>query len=160
MSSLATKQFTVQNRVARHNYEVKDTVTAGICLEGWEVKAALAGQATFQGSAAFVRFKDSEAWLEGLAVQPLAGTSMGLLKPQDSSRSKKLLLTKAELRKLGKKVREQGITVVPLELVKGKYFKVTLALGKGKTKGDKRESLKAADINRQIAQAKKTAARV
>lgn len=160
MTKDTTKQFTVQNRVARHNYEVKDTLLAGIALQGWEVKAALAGQATFQGSAAFVRFKGHEAWLEGLTVQPLANTGMGLLKEQDTTRSKKLLLTRTELHKLGKKVREQGITVVPLELVKGRYFKVRLALGKGKTKGDKRESLKNADIKRELDQARKSAGRV
>lgn len=156
MTAPQEKQFTVQNRIARHNYEVKGTLRAGLALEGWEVKAALAGHANFQGSAAFVRFKGTEAWLEGLTIQPLPGTGMGLLSSQDTTRSKKLLLTKAELVKLGKKVREQGITVVPLALVKGRYFKVDLALGKGKTKGDKRESVKTADIKRQIDQAKKS----
>lgn len=156
--TVTTKTQKVENRKARHDYEVIQTLKAGIALEGWEVKAAMAGHATFQGSSAFVRFSNGEAWLEGMVVTPLLSTADGLLGTQDPVRSRKLLLTRQELDKLQKKVLAQGMTVVPLTLEKERKFKVTIALVKGRNKADKREKLKNADVERDIRNAQKSSA--
>lgn len=149
---------TVQNRQARFNYEIKDELRAGIVLEGWEVKAVKAGRATFEGSSAFVRFQSGEAWLEGLTITPLPGSGMGLLIPIVPSRSRKLLLNKAEIAKLEVAVAQKGMTVVPTSLVFERRLKVMLGVAKGKNKADKRYTVKNRDVDREIQAAMKRAA--
>lgn len=140
----------VQNRQARFNYEISERLKAGIVLEGWEVKAALRGHAVFQGSSAFVRFSNGEAWLEGVSISVPLECADGLLRQRDPVRSRKLLLNRSELSMLEKKVSQKGMTVVPLELVKERKFKVILGVAKGKNKADKRQSIKTRDMEREI----------
>lgn len=141
----------VENRQARHNYAIKDTLEAGIVLEGWEVKAIRAGQATFNGGAAYVRLAHGEAWLESMTITPIASMNMGLLEPRQADRARKLLLSKQELTKLGRSVTQKGFTVVPLSLTPGRRFKLQIGLAQGKNNHDKRETVRQRDQEREIA---------
>lgn len=141
----------VKNRQAGFNYTLSDSFKAGIVLEGWEVKAILAGQATFNGGSAFVRLRDSAAWLEGFTVTPLTQANKGLLQALEPARPRKLLLNKAELKKLSTLVQERGYALVPTEIIRERKLKLLLSVGKGKTRGDKRETIKARDAARRLA---------
>lgn len=153
MTTLSKPKTVVENRQARFNFSIEDTLEAGLLLEGWEVKAILAGQATFNGGAAYIKLKDGEAYLESLTITPLKTNNLGLLRSCDSQRPKKLLLKKAELVKLGRKVSEKGFTIVPLALTYDKKLKLQIGVAKGKNKVDKRETIKARDAQRDLARA-------
>lgn len=141
----------VENRQARHLYSIEDTFTAGMILEGWEVKSILAGQATFNGGAAYVKLINGEAFIDTLTITPLAATNKGLLTERDPCRRRKLLLNKAELVKLSKKVAERGFTIVPLSLVNNGKLKLEIGLAKGKNQADKRATVKEREIKREMA---------
>lgn len=140
----------VDNRQARHLYFIEDTFEAGLMLEGWEVKSILAGQATFNGGAAFVKLVDGEAYLDNLTITPLPQARKGLLEDLNPGRRRKLLLNKSELRKLQRRVDERGYTVVPLAVTYGRKLKLNIGLAKGKKLADKRETVKARDLDRQV----------
>lgn len=140
----------VENRQARHLYHIEDTFEAGLLLEGWEVKAILAGHATFNGGAAYVDLRDGEAYVELLTITPLAHASQGLLAEHEPARARKLLLNKSELRKLERRKKEQGYTIVPLSMTYGRKVKLNIGLAKGKKLADKRETVKARDNDRQM----------
>lgn len=146
----------LENRQARHLYHIEDTLEAGLVLEGWEVKAILAGRANFNGGGSFIRLKDGEAWIDAMTITPLPTANKGLLLAAQPSRARKLLLSKAELTKLGRKVAERGYTVVPLEVVQGRKLKLKIGLAKGKNQADKRDTIKqrdqARDTQRELAQ--------
>lgn len=126
----------IQNRKARHEFEILETVEAGIVLRGTEVKSIRAGSANLQE--AYARIADNEATLLNFQIQPY---EQGNRHNHDPKRIKKLLLHKRELHKLSDKVRIKGQTLVPLRL----YFnekgiaKVELALAVGKKLHDKRQ---------------------
>lgn len=141
----------LENRQARHNYFIEDTLTAGIKLEGWEVKAIRAGRANFNGGGAFIRFKDGEAWIDAMTITPLPQAHAGLLEERNPGRARKLLLNRSELTKLGRKVAQRGYTVVPLAVLDGRCFKLQIGLAKGKQLHDKRETLKSRDLDRAAA---------
>jgi SsrA-binding protein len=141
----------VDNRQARHQYFIEDTFEAGIMLQGWEVKAVLAGQATFNGGAAYVRLVDGEAFIDALTITPLPQARKGLLVELEPGRRRKLLLNKTELRKLERRVSERGYTVVPLALTYGRKLKVNIGLARGKKLADKRETVKQRDQQRDMA---------
>lgn len=140
----------VENRQARHLYAIEDTFEAGIMLLGWEVKAILAGQATFNGGGSFVRIKDGEAFIDSLTITPLPQARKGLLEGLEPTRQRKLLLNKAELRKLERRVAERGYTVVPLSVTYGSKLKVNIGLAKGKNQADKRETVKLREGQRDL----------
>lgn len=141
----------LENRQARHNFFIDDTLTAGLKLEGWEVKAIRAGRANFNGGGAFIRFNNGEAWLDAMTITPLPQAHQGLLDERKPGRARKLLLTRAELTKLGRRVAERGFTVVPLAVMDGRTFKLQIGLAKGKKLHDKRETIKARDLSRAAA---------
>lgn len=141
----------VDNRQARHLYFIEDTFEAGLKLEGWEVKAILSGQATFNGGSAFVRLKDGEAFLDALTITPLPQARMGLLQDMQPNRLRKLLLRRTELTKLERRVAERGYTLVPLALTYNGKLKLQLGLAKGKKLADKRDTVKDRDLQRETA---------
>lgn len=151
-----TKNLLAENRQARHQYFIEDEIEAGIVLEGWEVKAILAGQANFSGGTAFVRIENNEAFVEALAITALNYSQQGLLQETPPMRAKKLLLHKEEIVKLKKKVSEKGYTVVPLALTKERKIKVLIGLAKGKKLVDKRDTLKERDQKRELNRALKS----
>lgn len=127
----------VQNRKAFHDYFVEERYEAGIALEGWEVKAIRAGRAQIKD--AYVMAKDSELWLIGAHISPLATASTHVA--PDPGRTRKLLLRGEEIRRLVGKVEQRGYALIPLDLHYSRgRVKVQIALAKGKLRHDKRAS--------------------
>lgn len=145
----AETRTVVENRQARHAYFIEDTLEAGIVLQGWEVKAILGGQATFNAGAAFIRLYDGKAWLTSLTVTPLPQALKSLLDKPEPLRERELLLKKSELTKLERRIKERGYTLVPLALTYGRKVKVQVGLARGKKLVDKKETIKARDLDRQ-----------
>lgn len=139
----------VANRRARHDYQLEETYEAGIQLLGSEVKSLRAGRASLQD--AYARVRGGEVWLVNMHIAPYeqAGPFN-----HDPLRPRKLLLHKAEIRRLVGKVKERGYTLVPLRV----YFrrglaKVELALARGKRQYDRREDIRRREAERQVARA-------
>ncbi len=139
------------NRKARHDYHVLETIEAGIELVGTEVKAVRAGRINLKE--AHVAFVQGQAFLVGCHISPYehAGYS-----GHDPIRRRRLLMHKRQILKLASKVREKGLTVVPIEVVlDGNWIKVVVALARGKQLHDKRETLKRRTLDREAEQAMK-----
>jgi len=134
----------VNNRKARHEYEIVDTIETGIVLVGTEVKALRDGKANMTD--AYARMRKNELWLMNLHISPYR---MSSVENHDPLRERKLLVSKLELKKLRRQIDEKGITLVPLKLYfKGHLVKVDLALARGKKKYDKRASIAERDMKR------------
>jgi SsrA-binding protein len=134
------------NRRAFHDYHVEETYEAGIALVGTEVKALREGKANLQDS--FARIEHDEVLLYHCHIQPY---SHGNLQNHDPLRVRKLLLHRQEIERLLGKTQERGLTLIPLKLYfKNGRAKVELALAKGKTGPDKRDSLKRREATREI----------
>jgi SsrA-binding protein len=141
------QRVAISNRKARHDYFILDTLEAGLVLKGTEVKSLRNGNANLQDSHAVV--KNGEVWLIGMHISPY---EHGSFENHDPRRTRKLLLSKREIRRLFAKVQEKGLTIVPLAVYfKGPYAKVELAIAQGKKSYDKREALKQRDAKRDIA---------
>jgi SsrA-binding protein len=137
----------IQNRRARHEYHILESIEAGLVLTGSEVKGIRAGGASL--TEAYARFRDGEAWLLGMHIPPYRQGSFSNGEP---TRPRKLLLHKAEIARLQSRVAEKGLTIVPLSL----YFrrgmaKVQLGLVRGKKLWDKRAAVAKRDVEREIA---------
>ena len=138
-----------RNRKARHDYHLEATWEAGLVLHGTEVKSLRAGRASLADG--FVDLDGGEAWLHGVHIPPYA---QGTWTNHASRRKRKLLLHRAEITRLERRVSESGLTIVPLSL----YFrdgraKVEIALARGKKTWDKRQSLAERQAAREIEQA-------
>jgi SsrA-binding protein len=134
------------NRRARHEYEILETLEAGLVLRGTEVKALRAGQVNFKDSYATVRGR--EAWLLGCHISPY---SHGTDANHDPERERKLLLHGREITRLTGKVAERGLTVVPLKVYfKNGRAKVELGLARGKKLHDKRATLRERETRREM----------
>ena len=143
------RKVIASNRKARHDYSILDVYEAGIALTGTEVKSLRAGRASLVD--AFAQEKEGEIYLYGLHIPEYA---QGTWTNHEPRRTRKLLLTKLEISRLIGKLRESGLTLVPLSL----YFsdgwaKVELALARGKRSYDKRQDLAQRDANREISRA-------
>ncbi|MBX9667459.1 MAG: SsrA-binding protein SmpB [Candidatus Obscuribacterales bacterium] len=141
-----TPKVITDNRRARHEYEILDVLECGIALVGTEVKSMRQGLANLQDSHA--RIENGEVWLYNCHVSPY---DHGNRFNHDPDRKRRLLLHKAEIRKLKAKVQEKGLSLIPLKL----YFnhnraKVALALCRGKKIYDKRDSISKRDSQRQL----------
>ncbi|NOY87751.1 MAG: SsrA-binding protein SmpB [Deltaproteobacteria bacterium] len=137
----------VVNRQARYNFEIIETIEAGISLVGTEVKSIREGKANIKESYADIR--DGEVFLVGAHISPY---TQGNINNHEPLRERKLLLHAREIRKLTGKVAEKGLTLVPLRLyLKGRRIKLELGLGRGKKLHDKRETIKQRDQEREIA---------
>jgi SsrA-binding protein len=140
------------NRKARHEYTVVETIEAGIALKGTEVKSLREGNANLQDT--FASIERGEVILHNMHISPYSHTSDRSLDPR---RDRKLLLHKNEIRRLIGKVREKGLTIVPLKV----YFndkgvaKIELALAKGKKTYDKRRDIADRDAKRDMQRALK-----
>jgi SsrA-binding protein len=135
-----------ENRRARFDYHVEERFEAGIVLAGWEIKAIRAGQV--QLTDGYVVIRDGELFLIGCRIDALRSASTHVRPEAD--RTKKLLMHKAEIRRLIGKVEQRGFTLVPLNLhYKDGRVKVEVALAKGKAAHDKRETEKKRDWERE-----------
>lgn len=142
-------EIVTQNRKAFHDYFIEETFEAGIMLTGTEVKSLRAGKANLKDS--YARIKNEEVFLLNTHISPY--TQADGFKQHEPERTRKLLLHKKEIMKLVGKTREKGYTLVPTKIYfKNGKAKVEIGLAKGKTSYDKRDSIKARDVKREIAQ--------
>jgi SsrA-binding protein len=142
----------IQNRKARYEFEILDTIVTGIQLFGSEVKSVRLGQASLSDSFAIIHH--NEVWLENMQITPYELNRMEMI---EAKRSRKLLLHKKEIQKIQTKINEKGLTLVPLKAFfneKG-LLKIDLAIAKGKKLYDKRETIKKRENQRQMEQIKK-----
>ena len=137
------------NRRARFDFAVTETYEAGLVLLGSEVKSLRNGRADLKDSYAAV--KDGEMWLYGMRISPYEFAHDG---GHDPERPRKLLLHKTEIARIGSKLAEKGLTLIPMSLYfKDGKAKVELGLGKGKSRYDKRETLKRRQADREMQRA-------
>lgn len=144
----------IDNRRARYEFEFIDTFEAGIILQGTEVKALRAGEANLADAYCF--FKRDELWVKSLFIKEYVNGSDA---NHDPKRERKLLLKRRELKKLSKKVKEKGLTIVPLKLfmTERSLVKLSIALARGKNTFDKRDTLKKKDQRRDLDRARNSA---
>ncbi|KKT82162.1 MAG: SsrA-binding protein [Candidatus Harrisonbacteria bacterium RIFOXYA1_FULL_48_8] len=136
-----------ENRKAYFNYEILETLEAGIELRGYEVKAVKSGRASITG--AFATIKDEQIWLTNADIPPYQPKNTPA--DYDPQRSRRLLLKKSEITYLIGKLQSERLTVVPLKLYnKGGRIKVELGLARGKRKYEKRETIKKRETQREI----------
>ncbi len=132
------RRVVARNRKARHEYEVLETLEAGIELKGPEVKSLRAGHVSFQD--AFARVERGEVWLHSLHISPYEQANRNNVDPL---RARRLLLNRSEIRRLVALTEEKGLTLIPLEIYfKRGYAKVAVAVARGRKLHDKREELK------------------
>ncbi|MDD2206093.1 MAG: SsrA-binding protein SmpB [Aminobacterium sp.] len=138
------------NRKAKHDYFILETFECGIVLTGTEIKSVRDGRVNLKDSFALIR--DRELWLIGMHISPYEKGSYYNHEPE---RDRKLLIHKIELLRLNSKIREKGLTLVPLSIYikNGKHAKIELALAKGKAEHDKRDAIAERDAKRSMARA-------
>ncbi len=141
-----TRQVVASNRRAKFDYEILDTYEAGLVLLGSEVKSLRDGKASI--NEAYASERHGELWLESMNIPPYTFAREGGHEP---TRPRKLLLHKREIKRIGEKLREQSLSLVPTRV----YFsngraKVELALGRGKRTLDKRQSIKKREQQREM----------
>jgi SsrA-binding protein len=140
------KKLIAQNKKGRHDYFIDEVFEAGLVLQGTEVKSLRAGRATLTDGYASV--KEGELWLSGVHIPEYNEGSWTNHEPR---RERKLLLQKREISKLIGKLKESGLTLIPLSLYfKDGIVKVEMGLARGKKAHDKRESLKEQQASREI----------
>ena len=145
------RRLLATNRKARHTYHLLERETAGIELLGTEVKAIRAGKINIKEG--YVAFAGGEAFLVGCHIG--AYDSAGYA-GHDPLGRRRLLLHKRDIERLASKVKEQGLTVVPLAVfIDGNWIKVEIALARGKQLHDKRETLRSRTLDREAEQALK-----
>lgn len=137
----------MNNRQAYYNYFIEDKYNAGIVLLGTEVKSIREGKVSFND--AFCMFEKNELWVRGLYI---AEYSHGTVNNHIAVHDRKLLLNKRELRKLQNKLKDKGLTIVPLRvfLNENNFVKVEIGLAKGKKNYDKRETIKQRDTEKEM----------
>lgn len=140
-----------QNRKARHDYAVSETVEAGLVLTGTEIKSLRERRVNLQDG--FAQVRNNEAWLMNVHISEYV---QGNRYNHDPLRNRKLLLHKKEIRRLGQATMDKGVTLVPLKMyLKHGFAKVLIGVAKGKREYDKRETIKRREQDRQIARVMK-----
>ena len=143
------------NRKAFHDYEILEKFTAGIVLTGTEIKSVRKGSVNLKDG--FARIEDGEIWLYNVHISPYEN---GNRYNHEPLRTRKLLLTKQEIKKLIGKTKESGFSIVPINIhLEHGFAKVEIALAKGKTLHDKRETISKKTAKREIEKATKYNAR-
>ena len=134
------------NKKARYEYEITNVYEAGMVLKGTEVKSLRQHKASIQD--AYARIKKGEVWLFGSNI-PIY--KHGNITNHEPLRERKLLLSKSEIRKIDQKLKETGLTLIPLKLFfTGPFVKIEIGLAKGKKIYDKRESIKREELKKQL----------
>ncbi len=138
----------VVNKKAYHDYAIEETYEAGMVLLGSEIKSLRKGKVSLKE--AYVTFSSGEAFVKGMHI---ASYKEATYNDHDETRDRKLLLHKREIAKLFSRCKIQGYTCIPLRIyLKDGKAKIEIALAKGKTLYDKRESDKKRDMERQAKQ--------
>ena len=136
-----------ENRRARFEYEIGETLECGIVLVGSEVKSLRNKAVAFAD--AFAEIKDGELWLHGVKIDRYKQSTVDVVEP---ARKRRLLASKKEIEKLNKLVAERGYTLVPLKLYfKGPWAKCLIGVARGKDKGDKRDTIRKREADRDVA---------
>lgn len=143
----AKSKIQINNRRASHDYEFIETYDAGIVLVGTEIKSLRLGKASLAD--AFCYFVDGELYVKGMNI---ATYFWGSWNGHEPARDRKLLLTKRELRHLQQAVKTKGLTIVAVRayIAENGYAKLHIALARGKREYDKRQTIKANDIRREL----------
>jgi SsrA-binding protein len=142
-----TSDIVIRNKKASHDYEFLEKYIAGIRLTGTEIKSIREGKATLTDS--FCLFRDGELFIKGMHI---AEYWWGNLNNHDPLRERKLLLRSRELSKIGRKIKESGLTIIVIKVFineKG-LAKAEIAIARGKREYDKRETLKRKDTEREL----------
>lgn len=135
-----------KNRKARHDYEILDTIEAGIELRGSEVKSLRQGKINISDAYAYV--ENGSVFLKNLHISPY---KMATVEPHDPLRIRRLLLHKREIRKIKAKTEQQGRTVIPLSIYfKNKLVKIELAIAVGRKKYDKRQEKEKSEADKKL----------
>jgi SsrA-binding protein len=146
------KKIVERNKKARFEYEIEDTLEAGIVLKGSEVKSVREGKVSLDGAFADVDIH-GEMMLHGAYIKPYEQASHFNHEPR---RNRKLLLKSREIERWGEQSAKSGYTIVPLELYfRDGWAKVLIGLGKGKKRHDKRQSIKEREMKRKMDEVKK-----
>lgn len=142
-----SSDITIRNKKASHDYEFIEKFIAGIQLTGTEIKSIRAGKATLTDSFCF--YRDGELFIKGMHI---AEYWWGNLNNHDPLRERKLLLSRRELNRIERKVREAGLTIIVIKVfLNGRGLaKAEIAISKGKKEYDKRETLKRKDAEREL----------
>ncbi len=142
-----TANITIKNKKASHDYEFVEKFIAGIMLTGTEIKSIRLGKATIADS--YCLFENGELYLRGMHISEYW---WGNLNNHDPIRDRKLLLTKRELRKMSRKVKETGLTIIVIRVFINErgLAKAEIAISRGKKEYDKRETLKQKDASREM----------
>ncbi|HJE86838.1 SsrA-binding protein SmpB [Levilactobacillus brevis] len=140
-----------QNRKARHDYFVTETVEAGLVLTGTEIKSIRERRINLQDG--FAQIRNSEAWLMNVHINEYV---QGNRFNHDPLRNRKLLLHKKQIHRLGLAAQDKGVTLIPLKVyLKHGFAKVLIGVAHGKREFDKRETIKRREQDRQIARVMK-----
>ena len=135
-----------KNPVARHNYEIIDTLETGIVLSGTEIKSIRKGKVNLKDSYAIIR--NGEVFIYGMHISPY---EHGNIFNKDPLRPRKLLLHKLEIIKLIGQTKQKGYSLIPINLYfSGNFLKITLGVGKGKKLYDKREDIAKRDAEMRV----------
>jgi SsrA-binding protein len=146
------------NRRARHDYDILETVEAGIVLQGSEVKTLREGRASLQDAYAGIEGKDVVLHMQ---IPRYSHAGLAGYEGHDPVRPRKLLLHREETERLNQKVRERGLTLIPLRLYfKAQLVKVELGLARGKRAYDKRQAIAKRDADREMARVRKATSRM
>ena len=146
MGKEKTSRLIAQNKKAYHDYFIEETYQAGIALAGTEVKSLRLGKCSLKES--FIRIENGSAFIYNMHISPY---EKGNIFNKDPLRSRKLLLHRSEIDKLEGKIREKGITLVPLQVYfKGSLVKVEIGLARGKKLYDKRADIAKKDQRREV----------
>lgn len=145
------KTLNILNRKAQYEYHLDLKFTAGIALSGTEVKSIREGNANI--SDAFCVMEDGELLVRNMHVSEF---KQGSYNNHEPLRTRKLLLTKQELRKIGSRIKEKGTAVYPIKLYENErgFLKLDIGVGKGKKAFDKRDDIKQKDMQRELARIK------
>lgn len=144
---LPVPEVYIKNRPATFEYAIEDRMTAGIVLTGSEIKSVRNGKVSFNDSYCF--FHHGELWIRSLRIAVYVNAGYA---SHDPVRERKLLLNKKELRKWEQKIKEKGLTIVPLAMFinENGYAKLEIGLGRGKKLHDKRAAIKERDVQKEI----------
>jgi SsrA-binding protein len=135
------------NKRATFDYEILETMEAGLVLTGAEVKAVRDGQVSLKS--AYITLSKGEPWLINAHISPYK--KAGQMKGYEPTQNRKLLLKKSEIKRLTGQKDQGGLTIIPLKLyTKHHRIKLQIGLGRGRKKFDKREVIKKRDINREV----------
>jgi SsrA-binding protein len=139
MKKKITSGAPIVNRRARFDFELGDTISAGIILSGPEVRGARLGHVRLTGS--YANIKSGELWLTNMSIT-IPDTAQAQVEEKELSHARKLLVTKKELNQI-EEAKKQGMTIVPTRLfTTGRFIKIELSIARGKKNYDKRETIK------------------